>query len=815
MKKIYFIFLAFVTINTFAQNNVGIGIATPDPSAVLDLTSTKQGFLIPRMNAVQRQAIATPATGLIVFDTDTGCTFFYTGAVWKNMCVNTGGGGNNAGGLNDSVNYNPDGSVSVTDGGGTKTTLLHGWLSNGNSGTMAGTNFAGTTDAQDYVMKSNNSEVIRATTNGAVGINQPAPAAGAVLDVVSATKGVLIPRTKVALIAIPATGMMIFDTDSNCFCYYTGTLWKNLCSAAVPNAWQLQGNAGTVAGTNFAGTTDAQDFVLKSNSAEVMRVTTAGAVGINQPAPNADAILEVKSTSKGILFPSLTSTQRDAIANPPVGLTVYNNTLNVHQFWNGTCWVNVGQTVCSFTYTTSISHNTDCLLRTNFKSVSDTITVSLVSGTPAPVILTASGVPAGVLVNFSNSYVTPTATSVVTFTALPSAAIGTFNITILASSGSTIQTLNYTLTVYDYNLAVNPTLDSVNQLGFAPNHLTAVTTVSMTNPGACGQGNTTAILTATGVPNGVTASFGNSTMVVPGSTSLTFTSSSCAVVGTYTVTVIATLGAVQTSINYTLIVDPSVMNITASANNINLWALAGSPNCPVNLTVNIPAGVQIGSTTTTLPALNTGNFAGGSLITLDIAGIIAGHGGNGGDDSGMGLLANCRVDGFAGGDAISLGSAGVTINNTGTIGGGGGGGGAGGSLNQANLCGQGYDGTGGGGGAGAMPGNGGLIGTTFPLISLCAAGNSGTLLTGGTGGSNAACTVTGLCALGATYQPGMGGTGGGLGQAGQPGGNVQGITILSGTGFCGTGTGGAAGCPVRANTYSYTLNGPVLGTPCP
>ena len=789
---------------------MGIGIANPDASAILDLTSSNKGFLVPRMPSAQRTTIAGPAKGLMVYDTDSNCTFFYTGSAWQNMCVSTGGG------KIDSVYYSSNGTITVVDGNGaSKTTTLSGWLTTGNQGTSAATNFVGTTDAQDLVVKSNNTEVMRATTSGSVGINQPAPNAGAVLDVTSTNKGVLIPRTKVALITAPTLGLMIFDTDSNCFCYYGAAGWKNLCGST--NAWQLTGNSGTSSAVNFAGTTDAQDFVLRSNSTEVLRATKNGAVGINQPAPNNNAILDIQSTSKGVIFPSLTTAQRDAIVGPAVGLTIYNNTLNVHQFWNGTCWVNVGQTVCSFAYTSSLSHPNDCLLRTNFNSVSDTITVSLVSGTAAPVILSASGVPAGVLVNFSNSYVTPTATSIVTFTALPSAAIGTFTITILAASGSTIQTLTYTLTVYDYNLTVNPARDTVNQLGFAPNHLTAVTTVSMANPGACGATNTTAILTVAGVPSGVTATYGNPTLVVPGSTSLTFTSSSCAAVGTYVITVIATLGAVQTTTNYTLVVAPSIMNITASAQNINLWALAGSPNCPVNLTVNIAAGVTIGSDTTASPALNTGNFAGGSQITLNNAGTIAGAGGNGGNDQDVGLLSTCAyVNGTNGGDAISLGSAGVTINNTGVIGGGGGGGGVGGSLNAANGCLQGYDGTGGGGGAGTLSGRGGVAGGSALNITPCMAGNNGTLMTGGTGGVITGCGVSCTFSFGTTYYPGKGGNGGALGQPGQAGTAQQGITVLSGTGFCNPGTGGAAGCPVRANTYSYTATGtPLVGTPCP
>ena len=49
-----------------------IGGSTPNPSALLDLQSTSKGFLPPRMTTAQRDAIALPATGLIVYNTDLG-----------------------------------------------------------------------------------------------------------------------------------------------------------------------------------------------------------------------------------------------------------------------------------------------------------------------------------------------------------------------------------------------------------------------------------------------------------------------------------------------------------------------------------------------------------------------------------------------------------------------------------------------------------------------------------------------------------------------------------------------------------------------
>ena len=54
---------------SYTNGNTGIGTSNPVASAKLDITSTTQGVLFPRMTTTQKNAIATPATGLVVFDT--------------------------------------------------------------------------------------------------------------------------------------------------------------------------------------------------------------------------------------------------------------------------------------------------------------------------------------------------------------------------------------------------------------------------------------------------------------------------------------------------------------------------------------------------------------------------------------------------------------------------------------------------------------------------------------------------------------------------------------------------------------------------
>ncbi len=63
--------------------NVGIGTTNPNSSAILNVNSTTQGILLPSMTQAQRNLISTPATGLLVFQTDNTPGFYYfNGTTW-------------------------------------------------------------------------------------------------------------------------------------------------------------------------------------------------------------------------------------------------------------------------------------------------------------------------------------------------------------------------------------------------------------------------------------------------------------------------------------------------------------------------------------------------------------------------------------------------------------------------------------------------------------------------------------------------------------------------------------------------------------
>ena len=130
-----------------------------------------------------------------------------------------------------------------------------------------------------------------------VGINNTATSANssAMFDISSgsgANRGLLIPRVTFAqrtganFNPLPQTaqGLMVYQTDAGGF---GEGLYYNTSTTTVPawvkmgsTGWALSGNTGTVAGTDFIGTTDAIDWVIKTNSIERMRVKSGGNVGI-------------------------------------------------------------------------------------------------------------------------------------------------------------------------------------------------------------------------------------------------------------------------------------------------------------------------------------------------------------------------------------------------------------------------------------------------------------------------------------------------------------------------------------------------------
>lgn len=76
-----------IIVSSEGQMLLGSGVEgdVPDISAILDIRSTDKGILIPRLTNAQRDAIPSPATSLLIFNTEEGAYQFYTGTEWASM----------------------------------------------------------------------------------------------------------------------------------------------------------------------------------------------------------------------------------------------------------------------------------------------------------------------------------------------------------------------------------------------------------------------------------------------------------------------------------------------------------------------------------------------------------------------------------------------------------------------------------------------------------------------------------------------------------------------------------------------------------
>ncbi len=89
----------------YGFGQVGIGTTTPDNSAILELNSTTQGLLLPRMTTNQRNAIVSPAEGLLIYNLDSGCFQFYTGTSWSSCLGATSTNRLDCGSVNSNGSY--------------------------------------------------------------------------------------------------------------------------------------------------------------------------------------------------------------------------------------------------------------------------------------------------------------------------------------------------------------------------------------------------------------------------------------------------------------------------------------------------------------------------------------------------------------------------------------------------------------------------------------------------------------------------------------------------------------------------------------
>ncbi|WP_054510474.1 hypothetical protein [Chryseobacterium sp. ERMR1:04] len=295
MKKNTFILLAMLS-SGFAYSQVGVN--TPDPKATFDIiaknstgtTTSAEGILIPRVDRQRAQSMTNVETSTLIYvntsstgdqtgtaiNIDAPGYYYYDGSVWIKL--------NAAGASQDTNIYNQDGALSEnrTVSQADKTLAFTGTIANLFS--VDGSTFS--VDA----------------ANHRVGIGTTTPTNKLVIKGVNAQ-----PDYKNATLRIDGSSNHALDF-------------------------------GTFADSPYGSYISSND---KSDESLPLILNPLGSnVGIGTINPTSSAILELAATDKGFLPPRLTTAQRDAINPKPEGLMIYNATVNIMQYWNGSTWVN-------------------------------------------------------------------------------------------------------------------------------------------------------------------------------------------------------------------------------------------------------------------------------------------------------------------------------------------------------------------------------------------------------------------------------------------------------------------------------------------
>ena len=327
---------AFVRSTGFGITGTTGGTFTLDASAALQINSTTQGVLAPRLTTVQRDAIVTPATGLQIYNTTLNTEDFYNGTSWNRFGTQTliraGGGAvtdiplrvRNSGdttdlfavfGNNTTVIGNSYGATKFSSGS-------FGYLSVG----IAGEPIVSLVSNVQSSTQTLNGVTIPIQSSNLVFTSAYSYDVGNDYNIISVGKfGIKVGNTTSAIqilsngniglrIAAPVAVFQVKTTTANT----NGSIaFLNNNSVATIGAITDTGSALTMLqfradGINF---TD-----LGTNG--IVIASTGYALSAN-----ATAILDVRSTTKGFLPPRMTTAQKVGIATPATGLVVFDTDL--------------------------------------------------------------------------------------------------------------------------------------------------------------------------------------------------------------------------------------------------------------------------------------------------------------------------------------------------------------------------------------------------------------------------------------------------------------------------------------------------------
>lgn len=325
-----------------AIDGVGFGLAIGQTSvavsAILDISSTTNGVMIPRMNTTERDAITVGAAqnSLLIHNTQTDQYEWYQHSTTSWIALGSGSGG-------DGI-YGGDGSISA---GETNVTLGNNTLSYDFNSTLA-------TDEGKIVFKDANGgtewariRLLETTFEHHVQFSSTAVETenrGALLQLRSTTQALLLMRmttTERNNIPTPTAGMIIFNTTTNqTEQYVTTTGWTGMGGAGDGDG--IYDGSGTVPGSTVATLTDTINF-------------TGGLFGVNIAAPLAKFHVKGDATGTGAtVFKAESSTVGDSLIVELDGNVVVGASAAHKFFANGRSYIGNTVTIGSTSTTSSV-----------------------------------------------------------------------------------------------------------------------------------------------------------------------------------------------------------------------------------------------------------------------------------------------------------------------------------------------------------------------------------------------------------------------------------------------------------------------------
>lgn len=317
MKKIYTLITLYILVSLTAKAQVGIGTLTPDASAQLEVLSTSKGLLVPRLTLLQRNAITTPANGLLVYQTDnTPGFYFYNSSQWQRLANNTeilaGTPGTNGktvlnGTATPLGNIGADGDFYLN----TSTATLYGPKTDGNwpingialigpqgargeqgepgeqgpAGTFTGTLAGDITGTADATAIATNAVTTAKIKDGAVtdsklatGISPAKVGLGNVNNTADADKPLSTAATTALALKENTANKATDLTSPDDTKFPTTKAVADALTATAATAWSKNGNAGTTDGTDFIGTTDNKPLNFKVNNLKAGRIDYNGVI---------------------------------------------------------------------------------------------------------------------------------------------------------------------------------------------------------------------------------------------------------------------------------------------------------------------------------------------------------------------------------------------------------------------------------------------------------------------------------------------------------------------------------------------------------